>query len=83
MAGRSDGRLYRREGGGRWTRVSVGWPDPPATIAPLLAAGDAPGEMWAADERGVHRSEDGGRAWRAVAAFDPTPAWLRGLAHVA
>ena len=82
MSGRSDGRLYRREGNGRWGRVRDGWPDPPATIAPLLAAGAAPGELWAADERGVHRSEDGGRSWDAVAAFEPAPAWLRGLALI-
>ncbi|MGH7566913.1 MAG: WD40/YVTN/BNR-like repeat-containing protein [Gemmatimonadota bacterium] len=82
MAGRSDGRLYRREGKGTWERVTAGWPDPPATIAPLLSAGGEPGELWAADERGVHRSTDGGRAWEPVAAFDPTPAWLRGLAVV-
>ena len=80
MAGRSDGRLYRREGSGRWRWVTQGWPDPPATIAPLLAAGRQPGELWAADERGVHRSGDGGRSWEAVADFEPTPAWLRGLA---
>jgi photosystem II stability/assembly factor-like uncharacterized protein len=82
MAGRSDGRLYRREADGRWERVRVGWPDPPSTIAPLLAAGTAPGELWASDERGVHRSADGGRSWELAAAFDPTPAWLRGLAVV-
>ena len=80
MAGRSDGRLYRREGKSRWERVHAGWPNPPATIAPLLAAGREPGELWAADERGVHRSADRGATWRSVAAFDPTPAWLRGLA---
>jgi photosystem II stability/assembly factor-like uncharacterized protein len=82
MAGRSDGRLFRREGAGRWRRVTEGWPDPPSTIAPLLAAGREPGEMWAADERGVHRSADGGATWSAVASFDPIPAWLRGLAVV-
>ena len=82
MAGRSDGRLFRREGGGRWRRVTEGWPDPPATIAPLLAAGREPGELWAADERGLHRTSDGGRSWTQVASFDPTPAWLRGLSLV-
>ena len=60
VAGRSDGRLYRRvtppraEVEGRWERVRDGWPEPPSTIAPLLCAGEKPGEMWAADERGVH-----------------------------
>ena len=80
MAGRSDGRLYRREGKGAWTWVTNGWPEPPDTIAPLLLAGRAPGELWAADERGVHRSADAGSAWERVAAFEPTPPWLRGLA---
>ncbi len=57
-----------------------GWPEPPETIAPLLAAGDEPGRLWAADERGVHRSEDGGRSWEPIASFPVTPSWLRGLA---
>lgn len=80
VAGRSDGRVYRRVGGGPWARVHEGWPDAPTTIAPLLAPGTAGGELWAADERGVHRSGDGGRTWRQVAAFDATPDHLRGLA---
>lgn len=80
MAGHSDGRLYRRVGEGPWARVTAGWPDPPSTMAPLLAAGSAPGELWAADERGVHRSEDGGARWGRVAAFEPRPGNLRGVA---
>jgi hypothetical protein len=79
-AGRSDGRLYRRVGDGPWERVNDGWPDPPDTIAPLLVPGTAAGELWAADERGVHRSADGGRRWEQVAGFDRTPSHLRGLA---
>lgn len=79
VAGLSDGRLYRRQGGGRWERVRDGWPDPPRTIAPLLAAGREPGELWAADERGVHRSADAGRRWEQVARFPRIPSGLRGL----
>jgi photosystem II stability/assembly factor-like uncharacterized protein len=82
MAGRSDGRLYRRERGGRWQRVTAGWPDPPATIAPVLVAGVRGGELWAADERGVHHSSDGGASWRQVAGFDPAPDYLAGIALV-
>jgi len=78
-AGVSDGRLYRRDGSGPWERVRDGWPNPPNTIAPLLAAGKAPGELWAADERGVHRSNDAGVSWRHVARFGATPNNLRGL----
>ena len=80
VAGRSDGRVYRRVADGPWAPVTDGWPDPPDTIAPLLAAGRAPGELWAADERGVHRSEDGGRSWRQAASLPVAPDHLRGLA---
>jgi hypothetical protein len=94
VAGRSDGRLYRRHAGGRsptgpgapragvegrWERVRDGWPETPSTIAPLLCAGVKPGEMWAADERGVHRSDDGGNSWRLVAGYAAPPQHLRGL----
>jgi hypothetical protein len=82
VAGRSDGRLYRRANRGRWERVGDGWPEPPATIAPLLAAGTVPGELWAADERGIHGSEDGGKSWRLVAGYAKAPQQLRGLAPV-
>lgn len=87
VAGRSDGRLYRRVAGrstelGTWEHVRDGWPEPPGTIAPLLCAGAAPGEMWAADERGLNRSEDGGRSWRQVAGYPTPPRNLRGLALV-
>jgi photosystem II stability/assembly factor-like uncharacterized protein len=38
VAGRSDGRLYRRITPERWERARDGWPEPPSTIAPLLCA---------------------------------------------
>lgn len=81
IAGRSDGRLYRRLGAGTWERVRDGWPEPAATIAPLLCAGKA-GGLWAADERGVHRSDDGGRSWRRAAGYPTPPQHLRGVAMV-
>jgi photosystem II stability/assembly factor-like uncharacterized protein len=83
VAGSADGRLYRRAGADPWQRVTNGWPDPPATIAPLLATvaatGAATGEIWAADERGVHRSGDGGVSWQRVAGFSAAPDHLRRL----
>jgi len=82
VAGRSDGRVYRRVGQGRWERVVDGWPDPPRTIAPLLRPGTSPGELWAADERGVHVSDDGGASWRQAAGYPTPPSYLRGLAVV-
>jgi photosystem II stability/assembly factor-like uncharacterized protein len=78
--GLSDGRLFRRQGSAPWHRIHHGWPDPPHTIAPLLAVGATHGELWAADERGVHRSTNGGRTWEQIASFEPMPSGLRGLA---
>jgi photosystem II stability/assembly factor-like uncharacterized protein len=82
VAGRSDGRLYRRLTGERWERVRDGWPEPPSTIAPLLCAGAKGGEVWAADERGVHRSDDGGKSWRRAVSYATSPQDLRGLTLV-
>ena len=80
LAGRSDGRLYRRLTRERWERVREGWPEPASTIAPLLCAGVRGGELWAADERGVHGSDDGGISWRRAVGYATSPQHLRGLA---
>jgi photosystem II stability/assembly factor-like uncharacterized protein len=82
VAGRSDGRVYRRVNGERWERVRDGWPEPASTIAPLLCAGAKAGELWAADERGVHRSDDGGNSWRRVVTYATPPQQVRGLALI-
>jgi hypothetical protein len=80
VAGRSDGRLYRRLTRERWVRVRDGWPEQASTIAPLLCAGAKAGELWAADERGVHRSDDGGNSWQLVVGYTTSPQHLRGFA---
>jgi photosystem II stability/assembly factor-like uncharacterized protein len=36
--------------------------------------------MWAADEGGVHRSDDSGNSWRRVVDYAISPQHLRGLA---
>lgn len=86
VAGHSDGRLYRRVAdptcAGRWVRVRTGWPEEPETIAPLLLSGATAGELWAADERGLHRSTDGGETWARIARLPETLDHLRGLARV-
>ena len=82
VAGRSDGRLFRRLSRERWERVRDGWAEPANTIAPLLCAGAKGGELWAADERGVHRSDDGGKTWRRAVGYPSSPQHLRGLALV-
>jgi photosystem II stability/assembly factor-like uncharacterized protein len=85
VAGRSDGRLYRRltsraDVEGRWERVRDGWPEPANTIAPLLFSGTKGGELWAADERGVHRTDDGAKSWVRIASYATLPQHLRGFA---
>jgi hypothetical protein len=82
VTGRSDGRLYRRVARERWERVRDGWPEPASTIAPLLSAGTTASELWAADERGVHRSGDGGKSWQRMAGYATLPQHLRCLALV-
>jgi photosystem II stability/assembly factor-like uncharacterized protein len=82
VAGRSDGRLYRRLRDERWERVRDGWPEVPSTIAPLLCAGAKSGELWAADERGLHVSDDSGSRWNRVVGYARPPQHLRGLALV-
>lgn len=82
VAGRSDGRLYRRKDGGVWNRVTDGWPDPPVTIAPLLTPGTTDGQILAGDERGLHVSEDGGVRWQQVVSWPTVPDHLRGLAVI-
>ena len=79
VAGRSDGRLYRRLTQDRWERVRIGWPEQPSTIAPLLCSGAKAGELWAADERGVHGSDDGGKSWCQAVSYARSPQHLRGL----
>jgi photosystem II stability/assembly factor-like uncharacterized protein len=79
VAGRSDGRLYRRLTHDRWERVHSGWPEQPSTIAPLLCAGAKTGQLWAADERGVHGSDNGGKSWSQVVSYATSPQHLRGL----
>ena len=81
-AGRSDGRLYRRLAPERWERVRDGFPEPASTIAPLLCTGLKGGELWAADERGVHRSDDGGKSWRREFSYATPPQHLRGLSLI-
>ena len=79
VAGRWDGRLYRRLTRERWERVHDGWPESATTIPPLLCAGVKVGGLWAADERGVHRSDDGGKNCRRAVGYATSPQHLRRL----
>lgn len=63
-AARAESVVHRKSGGG-WEPVHKGLPESKgATVAVLVSAG--PGEFWAANNRGVFRSTDAGRAWQRV-----------------
>jgi photosystem II stability/assembly factor-like uncharacterized protein len=64
-ARRAESRVYRRSGGA-WRPVE-GLPEPRGTTVASLAADPAePRTFWAASNRGLYRSEDGGARWELV-----------------
>jgi hypothetical protein len=59
--------VYRRAHGGAWTESRDGLPEPEGTVAAVLAScADEPGVFYAASNRGIHRSADGGLRWSRV-----------------
>lgn len=69
----ADSTVYRRSGPGPWREVRGGLPERRGTMRAVLAANAAePGVFYAATNRGVHRSGDGGLSWEPVLA--PLPA---------
>lgn len=61
-----DSAVYQRSGGGAWRPVE-GLPGPSGTTAPVLAAEPGePGVFYAACNRGLYRSADGGLHWTAM-----------------
>jgi photosystem II stability/assembly factor-like uncharacterized protein len=66
-----DSHVYRRSGAGPWRPVE-GLPEPSGTTAPVLASVPGqPGVFFAASNRGLHRSSDGGARW-APLSLDPS-----------
>ncbi len=59
--------VYRRTGTGPWIEVRDGLPTPKGTLRTLFAADPARrGTFFAANNRGVFRSTDGGETWEPV-----------------
>ncbi|MFZ0217695.1 MAG: glycosyl hydrolase [Candidatus Dormiibacterota bacterium] len=69
----ADSTVYRRRDSSPWQRVQ-GLPEGPGTTRALLAANPAEhGVFYAANNRGVFRSADGGACWEPVVAPLPEP----------
>ena len=63
----ADSTIYRRSRRGPWQEVREGLPEPEGTVRALLAANvEEPGVFYAASNRGVFRSTDGGVSWEPV-----------------
>lgn len=64
-AARAESMVYRKSGGGDWQPVRTGLPESEGTTVSVLVS-TGPGELWAANNRGVYRSTDTGRTWEHV-----------------
>jgi hypothetical protein len=73
----ADSTVYRRRGRGPWQEVREGLPEPKGTVRALLATNaEERGVFYAASNRGVFRSADGGASWEPLLA--PLPDRHRG-----
>ncbi|MFB6129412.1 MAG: WD40/YVTN/BNR-like repeat-containing protein [Salinigranum sp.] len=61
-AGSAESYVYRRTGDDPWERVA-GLPSGEGVLRPVLAAGHAPMELYAASNRGLFRTGDAGGEW--------------------
>ena len=82
VAGRSDGRLTGVLRVSAGSACATAGRSHPAQSPPCLAPARRLAELWAADERGVHQSNDSGKSWRRMAGYATSPQHLRGLALV-
>jgi hypothetical protein len=67
-AARARSYLYRRTAGGPWRRLAKGLPPAAGTTISILAVqGVQPAVFYAANNRGLFRSSDGGESWEPLA----------------
>jgi photosystem II stability/assembly factor-like uncharacterized protein len=63
-ASRAVSYIYARKAAGTWENIQAGLPDPTGTTISFLATRpDEPHIVYAANNRGVFRSQDAGRGW--------------------
>jgi len=60
----AESALYRRSGGGQWQPITNGLPPPQGLLASVLTTSEAePAVFYAANNKGLFRSEDAGTTW--------------------
>jgi photosystem II stability/assembly factor-like uncharacterized protein len=76
--------VYRKMGLKRWDQAMSGLPDSKGTTVSHFAthAGE-PGAIYAANNRGLFKSDDAGRSWRALDIRWPEPGLANGVAALA
>jgi hypothetical protein len=82
--GRAEACVYRRSGPKRWEQAMSGLPEAKGTTASRFAthAGE-PGVIYAANNRGLFRSDDAGRSWKALDLPWPEPGLADGVEALA
>jgi photosystem II stability/assembly factor-like uncharacterized protein len=58
--------VYRKVGISKWQRITAGLPAPGGTVVSHFAPGGRPGEIYAANNRGIFTTADAGQEWVAL-----------------
>jgi hypothetical protein len=76
--------VYRKTGLKRWEQAMSGLPESRGTTATRFAthAGE-PGVIYAANNRGLFKSDDAGRSWKALDLLWPEPGLANGVEALA
>jgi hypothetical protein len=76
--------VYRKSARSRWEQAMSGLPQATGTTASRFAThASEPGVIYAANNRGLFRSEDAGRSWTALDITWPDPGLEDGVAALA
>jgi hypothetical protein len=76
--------VYRKTGLKRWEQLMSGLPEAKGTTVSQFAThADEPGVIYAANNRGLFRSDDAGRSWKALDVPWPDPELAGGVEALA
>jgi photosystem II stability/assembly factor-like uncharacterized protein len=76
--------VYRRTAGTPWERTMSGLPEAKGTVASRFATHTSePGVIYAANNHGLFRSDDGGRSWKVMDITWPQPGIAEGVRALA